>query len=109
MVVVMSGESTDVPPGALGPGGRPDERAAAAKDRLLISEIARGEVAALGELFDRHAQRCWAAASSLTADADLAADALEAAFLQVWREPPTHAADRLGSHLIHQTWRQLSG
>jgi RNA polymerase sigma-70 factor (ECF subfamily) len=58
-------------------------------DAELISRVARGQNAALGELYDRHAALMLAVLTRVLGDALEAEDVLHEVFLEVWQ----HAAD----------------
>ncbi|MBN1266835.1 MAG: sigma-70 family RNA polymerase sigma factor [Anaerolineales bacterium] len=54
-------------------------------DRELIIELQRGELQALGELYDRHQQMVFRTALGITGDAESAADLLQDTFLRLNR------------------------
>jgi RNA polymerase sigma-70 factor (ECF subfamily) len=54
-------------------------------DRELLAELARGEVGALGELFERHHDRVRALCYRLTGDPQVADDLLQESFLRILR------------------------
>ena len=58
---------------------------AAATDEELMREVQADHSAAFGELYDRHAARAWRLARSICHDAGRGEDAVQEAFLSVWR------------------------
>ena len=58
---------------------------AAATDEELMREVQADDPAAFGELYDRHAARAWKLARSICHDAGRGEDAVQEAFLSVWR------------------------
>lgn len=60
-------------------------RIAQATDEKLMRDIQANDPAALGELYDRHAARAWSLARSICHDAGRGEDAVQEAFLSVWR------------------------
>ena len=54
-------------------------------DEALLAEVARSDEAALGELYDRFGRVAYGLALRVLRDASLAEDAVQDAFLQVWR------------------------
>jgi RNA polymerase sigma factor (sigma-70 family) len=63
----------------------PDADAADPSDAALIARIARGDHAALGELYDRHGRVAYGLAIRVVRDPALAEDAVQEAFLSVFR------------------------
>ncbi len=63
-------------------------------DEALIAGLAAGRLEALDALYERYGSTAYGLARRITADDGLAADALEAAFLGVWRAAATLAPDR---------------
>ena len=53
-------------------------------DAALVREVAAGSQAALGELYDRHVDAVFAAASRLTADRQVAEEVVQETFLALW-------------------------
>lgn len=54
-------------------------------DRELLERSARGDEGALAALFDRHGARCLRCARAVLRDATLAEDAVQEAYLDLWR------------------------
>jgi RNA polymerase sigma-70 factor, ECF subfamily len=67
-------------------GGEPVRRdTAQLSDEALVEAVARSDQAALGELYDRFGRVAYGLALRVLQDAALAEDAVQEAFLQVWR------------------------
>jgi RNA polymerase sigma-70 factor, ECF subfamily len=62
-------------------------RSAASDDSRLISEIDDGSAEALAELYDRFCDRAYAVAFSVCRDEGRAQDAVQEAFLSLWKRP----------------------
>jgi RNA polymerase sigma factor (sigma-70 family) len=58
-------------------------------DQALLAEVARSNEAALAELYDRFGRPAYGLALRVLRDASLAEDAVQDAFLQVWRAAGT--------------------
>lgn len=58
-------------------------------DAALVREVAAGSHDALAELYDRHADRVFAAASRLTSDRGLAEEVVQETFLALWNRAET--------------------
>lgn len=69
--------------------GKPDT-----DDLALLARVVGGEREALGELFVRHGARCLRRAHSVLRDAALAEDAVQEAFLDLWRTADRFDAQR---------------
>lgn len=54
-------------------------------DDMLIGDIQRGSIVAFEELFDRYRDRAWRVALAACGDEHHAADAVEQAFISIWR------------------------
>lgn len=54
-------------------------------DRELVLRLQRGDLQALGELYDRHHRRVYRTALGITSDADAASDLLQDVFLRIYR------------------------
>lgn len=65
----------------------------------LVEQAQRGDSAAFDALVELDGDRCYAAAYRILRDADWAHDAVQAAFLQVWRELP-----RLREPTRYEVW-----
>jgi len=63
-------------------------------DPDLASALASGEVAALGELYDRYGSLAFAVAVRVVGDAGRAEDVVQEAFLKVWRSAARFDAQR---------------
>ena len=58
-------------------------------DAVLVREVAAGSHDALAELYDRHADAIFAAASRLTSDRGLAEEVVQETFLALWNRAGT--------------------
>jgi RNA polymerase sigma factor (sigma-70 family) len=63
-------------------------------DEALLAEVARSDEAALAELYDRFGRPAYGLALRVLRDASLAEDAVQDAFLQVWRSAGTFQPER---------------
>jgi RNA polymerase sigma factor (sigma-70 family) len=63
-------------------------------DEALLAAVARSDEAALGELYDRFGRVAYGLALRVLRDAALAEDAVQDAFLQVWRSAGTFQPER---------------
>ena len=63
-------------------------------DEALVALVARGDEAALGELYDRVGRVAYGIAFRILRDERIAADALQEGFLAVWRSAATFRAER---------------
>ena len=81
-----------------GPRGR-DNRAVAPdrvhlSDEALVALVARADETALAELYDRYGRVAYGLARRILRDPELAEDAVQDAFLAVWRSAPTFIPER---------------
>lgn len=70
-------------------------------DAQLAARVRKGDEGAFAELYDRHADRLFALASSIVHDPAAAEEAVADAFLRLWREAD-HDPDRgsVGAYLV---------
>jgi RNA polymerase sigma factor (sigma-70 family) len=68
--------------------------AAQLSDEALLEAVARSDEAALAELYDRFGRMAYGLALRVLRDSALAEDAVQDAFLQVWRSAERFQADR---------------
>lgn len=82
----MAAQGTDLAPRIRGPrAATPIQVPATLSERDLIAAVAAGDVNALGELYDRFAPIAYGVALGVLCDHGLAEDAVQEAFLSVWR------------------------
>ncbi len=63
-------------------------------DATLVSRMARGDRAALGALYERHAARLAALAERMLGEREEAADLVHEVFLEAWRRAEDYASER---------------
>jgi RNA polymerase sigma-70 factor, ECF subfamily len=63
-------------------------------DEALVEAVARADVDALGELYDRFGKIAYGLAYKILQDAALAEDAVQEAFLQIWRGAGSYRPER---------------
>jgi RNA polymerase sigma-70 factor (ECF subfamily) len=90
----LAPEAAGSPPGA-SDAGRSDD-----SDEALLARAAEGQSGAMAELYDRYQGRMYGLALRITADASLAQDVVQDAFVGVWR----NAARFSGSRASARTW-----
>lgn len=71
-------------------------------DAELLSMHVDGDAAAFGEIFLRHKDRMWAVALRTTRDPELAADAVQDAFLNAFRRAESFRGDAKVSTWLHR-------
>jgi RNA polymerase sigma factor (sigma-70 family) len=69
-------------------------------DEALLAQVARGDEAALGEVYDRFGRVAYGLALRILRDERLAEDAVQEAFLAVWRQAASFRPDRASA----RTW-----
>jgi RNA polymerase sigma-70 factor (ECF subfamily) len=79
-------------PGQPAPPGQPES--GPAEDSALVALISGGDQGALAALYDRHAAACYRLACRVTGSATLAEDAVQDAFVGLWRTPGSYHGDR---------------
>ncbi len=79
-----------------------------ARQQELIRKLVAGDSGALAEIYDVYGSRCYALARRLLGDASLAEDAVQEAFLGLWRTPERFDASRasLATFLLTLTHRR---
>jgi RNA polymerase sigma factor (sigma-70 family) len=84
------------------PCGAHDMRADAAEtsDQSLLARVASGDEAALGDLYDRFGRVAYGLALRVLRDERLAEDAVQEAFLAIWRQAASFRPERAKA----QTW-----
>ena len=68
--------------------------ASAASDLELMAQVNAGSVEAYSEIYDRFCDRAFRVAFAVCRDAGYAQDAVQDAFLSVWRSPASYRSDR---------------
>ena len=76
-------------------GGQPMSREAPQRsDEQLVEAVAQADEDALGELYDRFGKVAYGLAYKILQDATLAEDAVQEAFLQIWRGAGSYRPER---------------
>ncbi|MBV2357382.1 sigma-70 family RNA polymerase sigma factor [Streptomyces sp. J2-1] len=85
------------------------ERAAQWERRIQV-RLVRGEAAALGELYDRHARSVYAIAARLVGEDKAAREIVTEVFAHLWQHPQTYdpARHRLGTWLAMDTRERVA-
>ena len=78
-------------------------------DSDLLFLVSRGELDALGVIYDRHVDAAWTAALKLSNDVTTAERAVSEAFLRLWRTPEPAEQVSLSARLLSTVWREASG
>ena len=76
------------------------EEAADRSEEELLARVARGDESALGAVYDRFGRVAYGLALRIVRDEKLAEDAVQDAFLAVWRQAASFRADRASA----RTW-----
>jgi RNA polymerase sigma-70 factor (ECF subfamily) len=76
------------------PKGQPVRESAPRSDEALVEAVARADEDALGELYDRFGKVAYGLAYKILQDAALAEDAVQEAFLQIWRSAGAYRPER---------------
>ena len=71
-------------------------------DRELLAAHCAGDAEAFGELFRRHRDRMWAVALRTTSDRELAADAVQDAFISAFRRADSFRGDAAVTTWLHR-------
>jgi RNA polymerase sigma factor (sigma-70 family) len=82
------------------PGGERDIRVVDTSDESLLARVARGDDDALGNLYDRFGHVAYGLALRILRDERLAEDAVQDAFLAVWRQAASFRPERANA----RTW-----
>ena len=82
------------------PGGERDIRAVDTSDESLLARVAKGDDDALGNLYDRFGRVAYGLALRVLRDERLAEDAVQDAFLAVWRQAASFRPERANA----RTW-----
>jgi RNA polymerase sigma-70 factor (ECF subfamily) len=71
-------------------------------DQQLLAAHCAGDAEAFGELFRRHRDRMWAVALRTTSDRELAADAVQDAFISAFRRAGSYRGDAAVTTWLHR-------
>jgi RNA polymerase sigma-70 factor, ECF subfamily len=71
-------------------------------DDQLVARIAKGEAAALEELYERYVRQCFGLALRILQNAALAEEVVQEVFLKLWAQPGSYSSQRgkFGSWLL---------
>lgn len=75
-------------------------------DTDLLHLISRGDLRALEVIYDRHIELAWRVALAFSNDVPVAEQAVEVAFLRLWRNPEPGARASLAGRLLSSVKRQ---
>ena len=78
-------------------------------DSELLALISRGDLRALGVVYDRHAEPSWRMALHVSPSGAAAAEIVSDAFLHLWRDPAPHDRTRLSTRLLASVVRGARG
>jgi RNA polymerase sigma factor (sigma-70 family) len=76
------------------PKEQPVRKSVPRSDEALVEAVARADEDALGELYDRFGKVAYGLAYKILQDAALAEDAVQEAFLQIWRGASSYRPER---------------
>jgi len=85
---------------------------AAANDEVLVGRVAAGDASAFAELYDRHRAAAFGTALRVLKSRSLAEDAVQEAFLGVWRSAASYRHERASVRswiLVHVHRRAVDG
>jgi RNA polymerase sigma-70 factor, ECF subfamily len=71
-----------------------DQASDAAQDRRLMSDVDAGSLEAFAQLYDRYCHRAYRLAFSVCRDDGRTHDAVQDAFLSIWKAPASYSAHR---------------